>query len=154
MAGNTRARVPEPVVGAYILDGRDRLLMIRGYKWGEQWLIPGGHIEYGESVFETAIREAKEEVGLTVKPLGLVTVFEDIFPTDFHDKRRHFLYFELFCRARGTKVKIDGDEVSEFRWFTLSEALRASTNPTVSSTISTYIKWRKAGRYPFIKLRP
>ncbi|MDE1833110.1 MAG: NUDIX hydrolase, partial [Candidatus Micrarchaeota archaeon] len=56
------------------------LLLIRGYKWGDQWLIPGGHIEHGESVFDAARREAKEEVGLSIVPLGVVTVFEDIFP--------------------------------------------------------------------------
>ncbi|MDE1811022.1 MAG: NUDIX domain-containing protein [Candidatus Micrarchaeota archaeon] len=152
MPKKTRPKAPEPVVGAYILDQRDRLLLIKSYKWGDQWLIPGGHIEYGESAFDTAVREVKEEVGLSVRPLGVVTVFEDIFPKDFFEKR-HFLYIELFCRAKSTKVKIDGDEVSEYAWFSLGEALKVVSNPTITSTISAYLEIKK-GRRSFIELRP
>lgn len=149
-----RARGPEPVVGTYILDRKNRLLLIRGYKWGDQWLIPGGHIEHGESVFDAARREAKEEVGLDIVPLGVVTVFEDIFPKDFHERDRHFLYFETFCRAAVAKVRMDNDEVSEYKWFSLEDAKRAVTNPTIRKTIATYMAWAKSGRYPFIRLRP
>ena len=147
-----RPKAPEAVVGAYILDQRNRLLLIKSYKWGDQWLIPGGHIEYGESAFETAVREVKEEVGLSVRPMGVVTVFEDIFPKDFFEKR-HFIYLEVFCRAGSAKVKIDGDEVSECAWFSLPDALKAVTNPTVKSTISAYMEIME-GRRRFIKLRP
>lgn len=146
--------MPEPVVGTYILDSSDRLLLIKGYKWGDQWLIPGGHIEYGESVFDTARREALEEVGLRVRPLGVATIFEDIFPREFRGGKRHFLYFEVFCRAASTKFRMDGDEVSECGWFSLPQALRAVRYPNVKKTIATYMAWKRSGRYGFIRLKP
>ena len=39
------------------------------------WCIPGGHLLPGESVFEAAIREVKEETGLVVKLVGLIGVY-------------------------------------------------------------------------------
>jgi 8-oxo-dGTP diphosphatase len=49
----------------------DRLLLIRhvspdnGYEW---WVCPGGGIKDNESIFDAAVREAKEECNLSIKP--------------------------------------------------------------------------------------
>lgn len=39
------------------------------------WNLPGGHVESGESFLESAVRETKEETGLTVRPSGILNVF-------------------------------------------------------------------------------
>ena len=49
------------------------------------WAIPGGLVEYGETVEQAAEREAKEETGLDVKLIRLVGVYSD--PT--RDPRGH-----------------------------------------------------------------
>lgn len=49
------------------------------------WAIPGGLVEYGETVEQAAKREAKEETGLDVKLIRLVGVYSD--PT--RDPRGH-----------------------------------------------------------------
>ena len=56
-------------VGAIVVDGQGRLLMIkRGHEPGAGlWSIPGGRIEPGESDAEAVIREMIEETGLTVE---------------------------------------------------------------------------------------
>ena len=58
-----------PCVGAVVIDGRGRLLMIkRGHEPGAGlWSIPGGRIEPGETDEEALVREMFEETGLAVE---------------------------------------------------------------------------------------
>ena len=53
----------------------------------KKWGLPGGSIEIGEKVEDTALREVKEETGLTIclKELNLFGVF-------FSFKRQHYIY--------------------------------------------------------------
>ena len=44
------------------------------------WSPPGGHVEFGERVLETAIRETMEETGVTIKNLDVLGFTEDITP--------------------------------------------------------------------------
>ena len=41
-----------------------------------QWALPGGAQELGETLFEAAMREVKEETGITVKPYRIITALE------------------------------------------------------------------------------
>ncbi len=59
-----------PCVGAVVLDGAGRLLLIqRGHAPSAGlWSVPGGHVEPGESLTDAVVREVREETGLTVSP--------------------------------------------------------------------------------------
>jgi 8-oxo-dGTP pyrophosphatase MutT (NUDIX family) len=66
------------VPAAYVVlrRGDEVLLLLRantGYMDGH-WAVPAGHVEKGESVFEAAIREAREEAGVEIDPADLVPV--------------------------------------------------------------------------------
>ena len=52
----------------------------------EQWGLPGGHLEYGESLVECAKRELKEELGIEGEGFTLVTVNDTI------DERAHYVH--------------------------------------------------------------
>lgn len=71
---DTRIRIGVAVI---IRDPEGRILLERRSDNGV-WAIPGGGIESGESVRETAVREIKEETGLTLQITGLVGIYSEL----------------------------------------------------------------------------
>ncbi len=116
---------PEPVVGAYVLNDKNQVLLIRSPKWsnGQLWVVAGGHIEMGESIEQALVREVKEELGIKVKYDRVFNVLEGIFPKNFHTKK-HFIYLQSLCWiVPGEEVKIDNQEVVEAKWWAVDQAL-------------------------------
>ncbi|MDE1768686.1 MAG: NUDIX domain-containing protein [Candidatus Micrarchaeota archaeon] len=130
--------------GAYIIDPKGRILLIRAPHWHNQYMIPGGHIEYGESIFDTVKREVKEEVGLDIEPMGVIIVAEDIFPKG-HVSKMHYIYFDVICKPRNTRVKLDKFEATSYVWAEPEKALRMVKHRTLKRGISEYIKQKKEG---------
>ena len=67
---------PTPLVNtdAAIMDSH-QLLMIKRADNGE-WAFPGGYLDIGETPAISVIREAKEEVGIDVKPIKLIGIYD------------------------------------------------------------------------------
>jgi len=63
-------------VGVIVVNDRGRVLLEKRSDSG-MWGFPGGGIEPGESVYETALREVKEETGLDIEINGLVGVYSE-----------------------------------------------------------------------------
>ena len=69
-------KIPSLTTDIFIHDKRDFILIKRlndpfkGY-----WALPGGFVEYGESVEDAAVREAKEETSIDVELERLVNVY-------------------------------------------------------------------------------
>ena len=76
------------------------------------WAIPGGIVEYGETVEEAARREAKEETGLDVRLIKLIGVYSD--PS--RDPRGHYISVAFLAECEGGELK-SGDDAEEVRVF-------------------------------------
>lgn len=123
-------RYPEPTVGTYIRNSKKEILLTKSYKWknGKLWIVPGGHIEWGESIASAAKREAQEEVGLNVDFNRIIYIHEAIFPKEFH-KKGHYIFIECECLVKNNqRVQVDNNEIQEAKWFSLEEALRQVTD--------------------------
>lgn len=59
-----------------LTDDNGRILLLKRADSGT-WALPGGGIEFGESLAQCAVREAREETGLDVEVTGLVGIYSD-----------------------------------------------------------------------------
>ena len=111
-------------VGAMILDGNKILLGHRsktrkdtgGIYEPDTWSLPGGKQEYSETVYETIIREVKEETNLDIANPKVFSVSDD-FQTD-----RHFVTIEMITNEFSGELKVmEPEKEDEWRWFDLDE---------------------------------
>ena len=77
------------------------------------WALPGGFVEYGETVEEAVKREILEETSLKVEIISLVGVYSD--PN--RDPRGHIVTIVFKCRAltKHLEAKTDADLVKAFK---------------------------------------
>ncbi len=78
----TKVVTPRVGAGAAIFDAAGRLLLVRRADNG-YWSLPGGHLDYGETLVQTARREIREETGLDVQIERLSGVYSAPYPDGF-----------------------------------------------------------------------
>ena len=130
---------PEATVGALIVDDKGEILLVRSYKWGKKYVVPGGHIELGERSEAAIKREVKEEVGLEVEPVRLLLIQEAIYPTDYI-KHEHYIFLDYLCRTHESKVVLDGDEIQEHIWMLPKDALQLDLEIFTRNLVNAYLK--------------
>jgi len=108
-------------VGAVILGAQGVAMIQRGKppRLGG-WSLPGGAQELGETVFETAVREAREETGLEIEVMGLVDVVDSIRRDDTGGIQYHYTLVDVAARAIGGTLRAGGDAMGA-RWVALDE---------------------------------
>jgi nucleoside triphosphatase len=137
-------RYPEPTVGGLILNKKRELLLVESPKWKGGFTIPGGHVEVGETLVEALQRELREEVGLNVEDPELLMIQEAIFSKEFY-KKRHFIFFDYVCRAKGVSVKVDGEEITGYRWVTPREALKLKLDAYTRRSVAAVVERFEGG---------
>ena len=117
----------KPKVGvmiAVINSNEEILLGLRKDEFGKAlsssgkgiWTMPGGKLEYGESLEEGAIREVKEETDLDIDEIQVYCVQNDI--NDF----AHFITIGLITRKwKGVPKPVEYEELEEWKWFNMNK---------------------------------
>src|SRR5690348_7301519 len=65
-----------PSANVIAVNGQGEILLIRRTDNGS-WAVPGGGMDLGESITDTAVRETREETGITCEITGLVGIYTD-----------------------------------------------------------------------------
>ena len=108
-------RTPFPTVDIIIeiarADGRPGIVLIKRKNPPPGWALPGGFVDYGESLERAAVREAKEETTLDVELIGQFHTYSE----PGRDPRFHTISTVFIARAEGTpKAEDDAAEVGIF----------------------------------------
>ena len=130
-----KQQYPEPTVGALISNREGKVLLLKSDKWRNQYVIPGGHIELGETMEDALKREVKEETGLDIYDIEFVSLQEFIFDESFHE-RKHFMFIDFVCRTDSKEVVLNF-ESQEYVWVSLEEASRLPLDPYTNRLVET-----------------
>jgi 8-oxo-dGTP diphosphatase len=113
--------VPFVGVGAIIIENARVVLVKRLHPpLQAEWSIPGGVLEVGEMIREAAIREAREETGLTVEPGELLGVYDRILRNPEKRVQYHYVLIDFLCRRVAGDLAAASD-AAEVRWFRQEE---------------------------------
>lgn len=109
---------PRPMVGVSVLImNGDRVLLEQRSKdpMTGAWKAPGGHMEFGESPEQTALREVEEEVGVKISDLRFRALTNDVFEAE----RKHYITIWLQAKYVSGEAKVKAPyEERDVRWFT------------------------------------
>lgn len=133
-------------VGAVIKQGR-RVVIVRrsAPPLKNQWSIPGGLVEVGESLREAVAREAREETGLTVEVGELLEVFERILPGARGRTKYHFVLLDYLCRPVGGRLRA-GSDAARARWVTASDLRSLPMAESAKRVIRLALQGRKKSK--------
>ena len=98
-----RHRNPVPTVDIIIEYQGVGLVLIDRANPPHGWALPGGFVDYGESLEAAAIREAREETGLTVTLLGQFHTYSD----PHRDPRQHTITTVYVAQGHGQPQAAD-----------------------------------------------
>jgi ADP-ribose pyrophosphatase YjhB (NUDIX family) len=119
-----------PSVSVLPVDAAGRVLLVRHVGHEDGWAVLGGAVELGESPAETAIREAREEIGTEIRLVGLIDVlggrdYEVTYPNG--DRTAYVTAVYEAEIVSGIPAIADG-ELSAVAWFSLAELTSLTLN--------------------------
>jgi 8-oxo-dGTP diphosphatase len=109
-----------PVLAALAVVCRDgEVLLVQRAKPPDRgkWGFPGGRVELGETLFEAAARELREETGVEAAPLDVLTAIDVIRREPAGTIRFHYALVAVLCRWQAGEA-VARDDALAVRWAT------------------------------------
>lgn len=130
-------RLAHMTASAWIVNpARTKTLMVY-HKLYDSWSWTGGHADGETDLLAVALKEAQEETGIVhVRPVSGEIFSLEVLTVDGHEKRGEYVSSHLHLNVtylleaeESDTLRICKEENSGVAWFTLEEALKASTEP-------------------------
>lgn len=142
-------KVPRIGIGVFIFkDGK----FVMGYRKGSHgdgtWSVPGGHLEFGETIEEGARREAEEETGMNITDIKIAGITNDIFEKE----GKHYITIWVTSRWKsGKPTLMEPDKFLGLGWHEFNalpknlflpwkELLKSDFLPEIKKTCDTLRK--------------
>jgi mutator protein MutT len=114
-----KSKRPHLAVRAIIVDDNGKVLILRRADTtlgGGKWCLPGGNIEYGQTVGEAVALEVHEETSFTAKDVQFLFYLENLPSLE---SELHYINIVFKCRAEGNIYL--NRESSEYAWIDHSD---------------------------------
>ena len=113
----------KPAAAVALFDGEGRILLLRR-KDNDKWTMPGGTMDFGESLVECAVREVREETGFDIETTGLIGTYTDpnvlIAYSDGEIRQEFTLVYA--AKIKSGELRID-HESKEAVWVSIADGL-------------------------------
>lgn len=130
-----------PSANVVVTDDAGRILMIRRSDNGN-WAVPGGAMDLGESIVQTAVRETLEETGIHCEITGLVGIYTDprhvIHYTSNDEVRQEFSI--VFTARYVSGEPTPSDESHEVVWVQPGQAAELTMDRSMRHRIEAYVQ--------------
>ena len=129
-----------PSVNVVVVNDAGEILMIRRSD-NDNWAVPGGAIDLGESVAQAAVRETLEESGIECEITGIIGIYSDpkhvILYTSNGEVRQEF---SIVLTARPLSGQpTPSSESSEVRWVPVSAVSEYTMDRSMRIRINDYL---------------
>ena len=129
-----------PSANVIVINDRGEILMIRRTDNGN-WAVPGGGMDLGESITDTAVRETQEETGITCEITGLTGIYTSprhvIRYTSNNEVRQEFSIV-FTARPVGGQLR-PSSETAEPRWVAPMTISGLNMHPSMRQRIQHYL---------------
>jgi ADP-ribose pyrophosphatase YjhB (NUDIX family) len=140
-----------PSANAVVVNAEGEILMIRRTDNGN-WALPGGAMDLGESLPDTAVRETLEETGVQAEITGLVGIYTDprhvILYTSNNEVRQEFSVV-FTARAVGGEPT-PSSESTEVHWVARDRVAELTMDRSMRMRIEHYLALASGGRTPHL----
>jgi 8-oxo-dGTP pyrophosphatase MutT (NUDIX family) len=131
-----------PAASAVVVDENGRLLLARR-RDNTLWTIPGGAMEPGESIVDTAVREVEEETGVQVEVRGLVGIYSNPrHVVEYADGEVRQQFSVCFAARPISGVPGPSDETSEVRYVEPHKLEQLDIHPSIRLRIQHFLECR------------
>ena len=130
-----------PIAADLIAEIGDEIVLIERKNFPLGWAIPGGFVDFGETVEQAAVREAKEEISLEVQIRALL----GIYSRPDRDPRGQTITAVYIGRASGTPVAADDAKSCALFDPRTPPALLAFDHAEI---LRDYVHFLETGKYP------
>ena len=137
-----------PSVNVVVVNDAGEILMIRRSD-NDNWAVPGGAIDLGESMVQAAVRETREETGIDCEITGLVGIYTDpkhvLLYTSNGEVRQEFSILLTGVVTGGRPTP--SSESSEVRWVPQKDVAGLQLDRSMRLRIEHYLAGRSASPY-------
>lgn len=114
-------KYPKVGIGVMIQNDKEEVLLglRKGSHGSGEWSFPGGHLEMGETIIQTAKRETKEETGLEIDDFELISIADEM--RYLKSDGKHYLNVGLKGKyISGEPVVMEENKCEKWGWFDLN----------------------------------
>lgn len=135
---------PRIATGILVVNSQEKIFLGKSTKFDGLWIVPGGHLEYGETLVECVKREAQEELGVTLSNVQQLQIQESL-PGQLEGERyaeEHKIFINFIAEMKNFQDKIKlNDEYSDYVFIEPEKALKQlSLNNATEKFITAFIK--------------